>query len=103
MLQVIAGLASEQIEPAGFNSVDAVYPHPVGLWFGPEDEARLADAMQQLMDTVEGWWGPLPDGRVAMRLIAVPTGGGTDTLGEGQVVEGFERGELPAQVAPAGL
>lgn len=101
LLQTVAGLATDQIEPAGFNSVDAVYPYPVGLWFGPEEEAGLADAMQILTDTVEGWWGPLPDGRIAMRLVQVPTGGWADEIGEGQIVEGFERGTLPAQVAPA--
>lgn len=102
ILTASGGVAASGLEPAGFTSVDTTYPYPIALWYGPDDAARIPQAMQDIVDTIEGIWGERADGRGFLALAAAPSGGWAAELTDADVIaDSWQSRPLPESVDPA--
>ncbi len=58
---------------ASFAALDVAQPAAIGIWYGPDDDPDLAEVMDDIADSMGGWWILDRDGRLDVGLWDAPT------------------------------
>lgn len=94
-----AGIAAEDLDDDSFTQLDADVAYPIQRWIGPE-EITAAALFDEIVASVEGWWGDNRLGGLQVGQVKAPSGGAQANLEMSDLLE-FEWLTLPPGVNPA--
>lgn len=94
-----AGIGSAETDAATFAAVDAAQPAPVGIYFEPDAETTVSEAVRALTGGIGGWAGFSRQGLFQIGIVSAPEGTPVVSLDRVDIVD-IERLELPSGIWP---
>lgn len=94
----LAGLASDEIDPASFSNLDSAAPAEVGIWTGTEPRT-VDELIDTLLAGVGAFGGFNRLGAFSVAVLAEPVGTPKDAFGESDILD-LEILPLPPEVEP---